>query len=78
MQQFMILFNQYHTNRGVNMATFRTLEHPNSIFWEITDKCNHNCIHCFNYWRSDTQRSIPCAKPMSKKHMEQILSKIIA
>lgn len=60
------------------MATFRTLEHPNSIFWEITDKCNHNCIHCFNYWRSDTQRSMPCAKPMSKRQMEQILSKIIA
>lgn len=60
------------------MATFRTLEHPNSIFWEITDKCNHNCVHCFNYWRSDTQRSMPCAKPMSKKHMEQILNKIIA
>lgn len=21
------------------------------IYWEVTDICNHNCIHCFNYWR---------------------------
>ena len=25
---------------------------PSLIYWEITGACNHNCIHCFNYWRS--------------------------
>ena len=23
--------------------------------WEITAKCNNNCIHCYNYWREEDQ-----------------------
>ncbi len=22
------------------------------VQWEVTPVCNHNCIHCYNYWRS--------------------------
>lgn len=28
-----------------------TLLYPPSIDWELTSVCNHNCIHCYNYWR---------------------------
>lgn len=27
------------------------LLYPSSIDWELTSVCNHNCIHCYNYWR---------------------------
>lgn len=27
------------------------LRYPPSIDWELTSACNHNCIHCYNYWR---------------------------
>lgn len=27
------------------------LLYPASIDWELTPICNHNCIHCYNYWR---------------------------
>lgn len=29
------------------------LNYPPFIEWEVTPSCNHNCIHCYNYWRSD-------------------------
>lgn len=27
------------------------LLYPASIDWELTSVCNHNCVHCYNYWR---------------------------
>ncbi len=36
---------------------YKELKYPPYVFWEITDKCNHNCIHCFNYWRTSTCNS---------------------
>lgn len=30
---------------------FKTLSAPVSLQWEITPWCNHNCIHCYNFWR---------------------------
>ncbi len=32
---------------------FKTLNYPPTLYWEVTEICNHNCIHCFNYWRTD-------------------------
>lgn len=41
------------------------------VHMEVTPECNHNCIHCYNYWRKsgefeefkfDAQRSIEIAK----------------
>ncbi len=37
------------------MKAFRTLKYPLTVFWETTPQCDHNCIHCFNYWRSDRE-----------------------
>lgn len=37
------------------MEKYRNLKYPPVVFWEVTDRCNHNCIHCFNYWRTDKE-----------------------
>lgn len=33
------------------------LRYPASIDWEVTSFCNHNCIHCYNCWRSQDDKS---------------------
>jgi len=38
------------------MSKYRTLKYPPTVFWEVTEKCNHNCVHCFNYWRTDLDK----------------------
>ena len=35
------------------MEKYRSVKYPPSVFWEVTERCNHNCLHCFNYWRTD-------------------------
>lgn len=32
---------------------YRELSAPVSVQLEITEKCNNNCIHCYNYWREE-------------------------
>lgn len=39
------------------MELFRTFKYPANIFWEVTPMCNHNCVHCFNYWRADLKET---------------------
>ena len=34
------------------------LKYPPVVHWEVTPECNHNCIHCYNYWRSDKENLI--------------------
>ena len=29
----------------------------NTIHWEVTPFCNHNCIHCYNHWRTEEHQS---------------------
>mgnify|MGYP001173971722 FL=1 len=31
----------------------KLLRSPASVQWELTPVCNHNCVHCYNYWRND-------------------------
>ncbi len=33
-----------------------------SLIWEITQRCNHACLHCYNVWQPDTAEW-PCAYP---------------
>ena len=33
-----------------------TLKYPPHAHWEVTPECNHNCIHCYNYWRKDREK----------------------
>jgi len=32
---------------------YRSLSAPITVQWEVTPVCNHQCIHCYNYWRND-------------------------
>ncbi len=38
-----------------------TLLYPPSIDWELTSICNHNCVHCYNFWRGTgiVDKSLP-------------------
>jgi len=31
------------------------IKYPPAMQWEVLPTCNHNCIHCYNYWRTDKQ-----------------------
>lgn len=31
----------------------KELRYPANVQWELTPVCNHDCIHCYNYWRND-------------------------
>lgn len=33
------------------MEIYKTLSAPILVQWEVTKRCNHNCIHCYNFWR---------------------------
>lgn len=39
--------------------------------WEVTPRCNHNCVHCYNYWRSTSDVLI------ENRLYDEIASKII-
>lgn len=36
---------------------YQTLSAPISCQIELTTSCNHNCSHCYNFWRKDANRN---------------------
>ena len=36
----------------------KELRYPPNVHWEVTPACNHNCIHCYNYWRKSNEVSL--------------------
>ncbi len=53
------------------------LRYPPNVQWEVTAECNHNCIHCYNYWRKDYEKFIGMKKSNSEKEYLQLANKII-
>lgn len=53
------------------------LRHPPNLQWEVTTECNHNCIHCYNYWRKDDEKIAGMARVNSEKHYLEMAQKII-
>ena len=51
----------------------KELLYPPFLQWEVTSECNHNCIHCYNYWRKDTEKNDEVADHLSiaKKIVER-------
>lgn len=58
------------------MEKYRALRYPPVVFWELTDLCNHNCIHCFNYWRTD-QQALSCSVQKTQEQYLTIAEKIL-
>ena len=58
------------------MSNFRTLKYPVSVFWETTPLCNHDCIHCFNYWRSDREKAADLRASSSEVSLKKMRKKI--
>jgi len=49
---------------------------PISLQIELTDFCNHNCVHCYNFWRTDDSWKKEADKVNGKKLLD-IADKII-
>ena len=49
----------------------KKLKYPPYMQWEVTPRCNHNCIHCYNYWRSNDDKMI------ENKFYDDIVTNII-
>ncbi|OYV28003.1 MAG: hypothetical protein B7W98_00495 [Parcubacteria group bacterium 20-58-5] len=53
---------------------YRKLSGPVSCQIEVTTGCNHNCIHCYNYWRHES--SIQGAN-LSESILDKVISDLI-
>ena len=52
----------------------KELLYPPVLHWEVTPECNHNCIHCYNYWRKEPEKkneSIKDHLAIAKKIVER-------
>lgn len=54
-----------------------TLKYPPFVHWEVTPECNHNCIHCYNYWRKDEEKLKSLCIDLPESHYMQIAKKIV-
>lgn len=52
----------------------KDIHYPPIVHWEVTSACNHNCIHCYNYWRKNPQIIEECEKPDLLDFAEKIVS----
>lgn len=52
---------------------------------EVTEACNHACLHCYNYWRPNRVSPIvsgpvhpgsPCRKPLSREEIVRLVRRI--
>ena len=53
------------------------LHNPPSIQWELTAECNHDCIHCYNYWRKDFEKIAGLSKFKTEEEYLEIAKKIV-
>jgi sulfatase maturation enzyme AslB (radical SAM superfamily) len=53
------------------------LRYPARVQWEVTSECNHDCIHCYNYWRKDKEKASSMSKNFSKEYYVDLAQKII-
>lgn len=58
-------------------ATMAVLRYPARVQWEVTSECNHDCIHCYNYWRKDKEKASSLSKNFSTDYYLNLAQKII-
>ena len=58
-------------------AIMAVLRYPARVQWEVTSECNHDCIHCYNYWRKDKEKASSLSKNLSVNYYLNLAQKII-
>lgn len=53
------------------------VKYPPFVHWEVTPECNHNCIHCYNYWRKDAEKSETMRVDFTEEHYMMIAKKLV-
>lgn len=53
------------------------LHNPPMLQWELTAECNHDCVHCYNYWRKDFEKIAGLSKSKSEEEYIEIARKIV-
>lgn len=53
------------------------LHYPPTLQWEMTAECNHDCIHCYNYWRKDFEKIADLSRSKSVEEYYAIARKIV-
>ncbi len=55
----------------------KELNNPATMQWEVTAECNHDCIHCYNYWRKDFEKIAGLSWIKSEEEYLEIAKKIV-
>lgn len=58
-------------------AFMAVLRYPARVQWKVTSECNHDCIHCYNYWRKDKEKASSLSKNFSTDYYLSLAQKII-
>lgn len=53
------------------------VKNPPTMQWEMTAECNHDCVHCYNYWRKDFEKIAGMSKTKTKEEYLEIARKIV-
>lgn len=70
-------FSPTETNLSPEREVFRTLSAPVTLQWEQTGYCNHNCEHCYNFWRQDEEPQKLVITPETIEVYEDTVDQII-
>lgn len=54
----------------------KDINFPPFVHWEVTPKCNHNCIHCYNYWRKNPIKEMGDVDCLGTSHYIALAKKI--
>lgn len=55
----------------------KNVQFPPFVHWEVTPECNHNCIHCYNYWRKDAEKLESLKAVFDEEHYLEIAQKLV-
>ena len=51
---------------------YQELKSPFAVQLELTTKCNHKCIHCYNHWREESVKD----RTLSEEEIEKIINNL--
>ena len=54
----------------------KDIKFPPFVHWEVTPRCNHNCIHCYNYWRKNSDNDFGETDRLEISHYITLAKKI--